>query len=186
MYRYTSAVRNSDSNSICETLFHIFGMQDSVRKNANEVHDDKCCRKEGNFFRTLVNLFGKAILRKSLFVVWELCRRSLGRLSVFSRCSLGGIWQGIRDEKGTAILTNALFVVWSSFFLLCAALFLRVGTLRAQHSKCHPRHFFILGSSLVFNTENTLREQKTEILRIVLFLIQRINIPPYPLSLPIS
>ena len=88
MYRYTSAVRNSDSNSICETLFHIFGMQDSVRKNANEVHDDKCCRKEGNFFRTLVNLFGKAILRKSLFVVWELCRRSLGRLSVFSRWNM--------------------------------------------------------------------------------------------------
>ena len=33
---------------------------DGVRKNANEVYD-------GNFFRTLVNLFRKAILRKCTF-----------------------------------------------------------------------------------------------------------------------
>ena len=55
--------------------------QRDVRKNANEVHKVKC-------FRNGVNLFRKAILRKSLFVVWELCRRSLGRLSVFSRWNM--------------------------------------------------------------------------------------------------
>ena len=53
-----------------------------------------------------------------------------------------------------------------------------------QHPQVVPWFFF--GFSLVFNTENTLREQKTEILRIVLFLIQRINIPLYPLFRPIS
>ena len=53
----------------------------SIRKNANEVHEVNCFRKEGNFFREVV-------LRKSLFVVWELCRRSLSRLSVFSRWNM--------------------------------------------------------------------------------------------------
>ena len=59
---------------------------DSVRKNANEVYDRMCFRKGGNFFRTLVNLFRKAILRKCTFlsrgVDAELSRSSLGRLSV--------------------------------------------------------------------------------------------------------
>ena len=55
---------------------------DSVRKNANEVYDGKCFRKGGNFFRTLVNLFRKAILRKCSFL-----RFGVG--AVFSRSSLG-------------------------------------------------------------------------------------------------
>ena len=88
LHRHTSAVRNSDSNSICETLCHIFGMQDSVRKNANEVHDDNCFRKEGNFFRSLVNLFWEVVLRKCTFKVEVFCRSSLGRLSVFSRWNM--------------------------------------------------------------------------------------------------
>ena len=48
---------------------------DGVRKNANEVYD-------GNFFRTLVNLFRKAILRKCTFL-----RCGVG--AAFSRSSLG-------------------------------------------------------------------------------------------------
>ena len=59
---------------------------DAVRKNEREVHEVKCFRKGGNFFRTLVNLFRKAILRKCTFlsrgVDAELSRSSLGRLSV--------------------------------------------------------------------------------------------------------
>ena len=56
--------------------------QRGVRKNANEVHDAKCFRNGVNFFRILVNLFRKAILRKSTFL-----RCGVGE--VFSRCSLG-------------------------------------------------------------------------------------------------
>ena len=86
LHRHTSAVRNSDSNSICETLCHIFGMQDSVRKNVNEMHDDNCFRKEGNFVRTLVNLFREVVLRNArfshTFKVEVFCRSSLGLLSV--------------------------------------------------------------------------------------------------------
>ena len=55
---------------------------DSVRKNANEMPDDNYFRKRGNFFRTLVNLFRKAILRKCTFEVEVFLGRSLGRLSV--------------------------------------------------------------------------------------------------------
>ena len=62
--------------------------QRDVRKNANEMHDDNCFRKEGNFFRTLVNLFREAILRKCTFKVEVFCRSSLGRLSVFSRWNM--------------------------------------------------------------------------------------------------
>ena len=58
---------------------------DGVRKNANEVYDGKFFRKGGNFFRTLVNLFRKAILRKCTFCHEELMRSSLGVLSVISR-----------------------------------------------------------------------------------------------------
>ena len=43
-------------------------------------------------------------------------------------------------------------------FILCAALFLRVGTLRAQHSKCHPRHFFILGLLFDGDWEGTIEK----------------------------
>ena len=56
--------------------------QRGVRKNANEMPDDNCFRKRGNFFRTLVNLFRKAILRKCTFL-----RCGVG--AVFYRCSLG-------------------------------------------------------------------------------------------------
>ena len=59
--------------------------QRDVRKNANEVHDDNCFRKEGNFFRSLVNLFGEVVLRKCTFKVEVFSRSSLGCLSVFSR-----------------------------------------------------------------------------------------------------
>ena len=59
---------------------------DGVRKNEREVHEVKYFRKGGNFFRTLVNLFRKAILIKRTFSHEELMRSSLGRLSVFSRC----------------------------------------------------------------------------------------------------
>ena len=59
---------------------------DSVRKNAKEMHDGNCFRNGVNFFRILVNLFRKAILRKCTFlsrgVDAELSRSSLGRLSV--------------------------------------------------------------------------------------------------------
>ena len=59
---------------------------DGVRKNANEVYDGKFFRKGGNFFRTLVNLFRKAILRKCTFlrcgVGADFSRSSLGLLSV--------------------------------------------------------------------------------------------------------
>ena len=55
---------------------------DGVLKNEREVHEVKCFRKGGNFFRTLVNLFRKAILRKCSFL-----RFGVG--AVFSRSSLG-------------------------------------------------------------------------------------------------
>ena len=87
----------------------------SIRKNANEVHEVNCFRKEGNFFRTLVNLFREAILRKCTFEVEVFLGRSLGHLSVISRCSLGGIRQGIRKGKETTILIKRTFSVWEFF-----------------------------------------------------------------------
>ena len=74
-----------------------------------------------NFFRNRVNLFRKwdnfirfSILRKVLFGEagsW------VGVLSVVSRSSLGGIREGIREVKETAILINSTFwwfgVLWS-------------------------------------------------------------------------
>ena len=113
--------------------------QRDVRKNANEVHKVKC-------FRNGVNLFGKAILRKCTFKVEVFCRSSLGCLSVFSRWNKARYKR--RKRNGNLNKTH-FFSLGVLFFILCAALFLRVGTLRAQHSKCHPRHFFILRSSLV-------------------------------------
>ena len=84
-----------------------------------------------------------------------------------SRSSVGKIRQGIREGKGTAILIKVLFcslgVLFFLFYVL--RLFLRVGTPRAQYSKCHPRHFFILGSSLVFYTRLKGKVQGTGILR---------------------
>ena len=76
--------------------------------------------------------------------------------------------------KEMAILTNKYFFSLGVLsFILCAALFLRVGTLRAQHSKCHPRHFFIFGSSLVFSQRKIGKVQRKGILIIVLFDIKR-------------
>ena len=121
LHRHTSAVRNSDSNSICETLCHIFGMQDSVRKNVNEMHDDNCFRKEGNFFRTLVNLFREVVLRKCTFKVEVFCRSSLGCLSVFSRQNKARYKR--RKRNGNLNKTH-LFSLGVLFFILCAALFL--------------------------------------------------------------
>ena len=58
----------------------------------------KCLRRKlkdgGNFFRTLVNLFRKAILRKCTFCHEELMRSSLGVLSVVAR------WNKARYKKG--------------------------------------------------------------------------------------
>ena len=58
---------------------------DSVRKNANEIHDDNCFRNGVNVFRILVNFFRKVILTKCTFVDAELSRLSLGVLSVVGR-----------------------------------------------------------------------------------------------------
>ena len=83
--------------------------------------------------------------------ILEVPSEALLHLSVVSRSSLGGIREGIREVKEKEILTKVLFwwlgVLFFLFYVL--RLFLRVGTPRAQYSKCHPRHFFILGSSLV-------------------------------------
>ena len=81
--------------------------------------------------------------------------------SVFSRSFLGKIGEGIREVKEMEILRNSTFLVaGSSFFFLfyVLRLFLRVGTPRAQYSKCHPRHFFILGLSLVLRWSLTRGE----------------------------
>ena len=59
-------------------------------------------RNRVNLFSNRVNLFRKLILRKVLF--WR-----QGVESVFSRSSVGGIRQGIREEKRMAILTNSTF-----------------------------------------------------------------------------
>ena len=75
-----------------------------------------------------------------------------GHLSVVSRCSLGKIRQGIREEKETAILINVLFSV-SEFFgrslvspwfvvgLLPERIWVgtKEGNLNKQHIK-HPSH----------------------------------------------
>ena len=79
---------------------------------ANEVHNDKCFRIGGNFFRTLVNIFREVVLRKSLFVVCELCRRSLGRLSVFARCFEARYKKGERDDNINKTHFFGLGVLW--------------------------------------------------------------------------
>ena len=86
---------------------------DGVRKNANEVYDGKFFRKGGNFFRTLVNIFREVVLRKSLFVVCELCRRSLGRLSVFARWNKGRYKRSKRDGNLNKTHFFCFGVLWS-------------------------------------------------------------------------
>ena len=82
-----------------------------------EVHNVNFFRNGVNFFRILVSLFRKAILRKRTLGVKVFCCSSLGCLSVFSRCSLGEMRQGIREGKEMAILIKSLFfyfgVLWS-------------------------------------------------------------------------
>ena len=51
-------------------------------------------------------------LKKSAFLVM---RSSFGVLSVVSRLSVGGIGQGIREVKETAILIKSTFCVWEFF-----------------------------------------------------------------------
>ena len=128
----------------------------SIRKNTNEVHEVNCFRNGVNFFRTLVNLFRKVVLRKSLFVVWELCRSSFGVLSVFSRLSVGKIGEGIREVKETAILTKRTFCIWN-FFDSSLVLISPFGS----------NDFSFLGSSLVFYKEEIGKVQRNGILRIV-------------------
>ena len=57
---------------------------------------------------------GKEILRKVLFFNY----RSVGVLSVISRSSVGGIRQGIRGGKETAILRKSLFLYLQNLILL--------------------------------------------------------------------
>ena len=84
-------------------------------KNANEKHNVNnlsnivnLFRKGGNFFRNRVDLFRFSILRKVLFL-------RQGVLSLFSRSSVGGMRQGIREVKEMAILIKVLFYVWDFF-----------------------------------------------------------------------
>ena len=56
-------------------------------------------------------LFSEANLKKSAFLVM---RSSVGLLSVFSRSSVGGIGQGIREVKETAILIKSTFLLKSN------------------------------------------------------------------------
>ena len=51
-------------------------------------------------------------LRKSLFVVCELCRRSLGRLSVFARCFEARYKKGERDDNINKTHFFSLGVLW--------------------------------------------------------------------------
>ena len=50
-------------------------------------------------------------------------------MSEFSRCSLGGIRQGIRKGKETAILINSIFSVWEFFGRFLLLLWFIVGLL---------------------------------------------------------
>ena len=70
-----------------------------------EVHNVNFFRNGVDFFRILVSLFRKAILRKRTLGL----RCSVALLSVVSRCSLGEMRQGIREVKETAILIKVLF-----------------------------------------------------------------------------
>ena len=93
-------------------------------------------------------------------------RSSLGVLPLVARWNRARYKRG--ERNGNLNKKHFLqFGVLSLFYVL--RLILRVGTLRAQHSKCHPRHFFILGSSLVFDKEGIRKEQRKGILKIVRF-----------------
>ena len=98
------------------------------------------------------------------FEVWSWC----GRLSVFSRSYLGGIRQGIRDVKETAILTKRTFSVWEFLSLFYVLRFssewgLSGATLEVpSEALLHPSFFF--GSSLVFCTEEIGKVQRNGIL----------------------
>ena len=116
-------------------------------------------------------------------------RSCVGVLSVVSRCSLDGIWQGIRDEKGTAILTKRTFSVWEFFSLFYVLRFSSEWELFGRNTRSAIRG---TSSSLVcpwFLTWRLQRNYKeTQILINSLYvrLSERINILSYPLSLPIS
>ena len=131
------------------------GLMDKEAWMASARMRTRCTRStvlgmESTFSGIQSTFFREAILRKcTFFEVWSWC----GRLSVFSRSSLGGFRQGIRNKKETAILTNSTFCVLEFLFFLfyVLRLFLRVGTPRAQYSECVPSHSF----TLVFYTEVT-------------------------------
>ena len=97
-----------------------------------------------NFFRNLYNLFRKEV---KYFRLHYHC--SVGLLSVVGRCSLGGIRQGIREKKESAILTKRTFSI--SAFLgrsLVYPLFVlgylhgstKDGTSRRNLNKCAKVH----------------------------------------------
>ena len=72
---------------------------------------------------------------------------------MFSRSSLGGIRQGIRDIKETAILTKVLFYDWE-FLGSCLVLISPFGS----------NDFSFLSSSLVFDKEELGKVQRNGIL----------------------
>ena len=82
-----------------------------------------------NFFRILVSLFRKAILRKRTLGVKVFCCSSLGCLSVVSRCSLGEMRQGIREGKEMTILIKSTFSVWEFFRFSLVLLWFILGLL---------------------------------------------------------
>ena len=94
-------------------MFLVFSIR-FCRRNTEPLPKEclktSCFKNEDNFFGNQVNLF-RTHLKKSAFLV---IRSSVGVLSVFSRSSVGGIRQSIREGKEKAILIKSTFLLKSN------------------------------------------------------------------------
>ena len=145
------------------------------------MHDDNCFRKEGNFFRSLVNLFWEVVLRKCTFKVEVFSRSSLGRLSVFSRWNMARY----KRRKRNGNLNERTFCSVEFFSLFYVLRFSSEWGLFGRNTRSAIRG---TSSSLVCPWSLTWRHKETQILINSLYvrLSERINILSYLLSLPIS